>query len=1133
MIAKNIIIVMLGLFIFSDFAGAQNCLPEGAEEGIFSLYYKGFKKEVTVMVYKDSIYIPFYETLSFLRIYYRLTDSNNIINGYLINENMEYEVNLDKECFYNVKNSYLKFSKSQYIRTPIEIYVTPYILSKLFLIDVSIFTSKLLINIKSDIDLPVLEEEERYNKYANLNSDRYLGEDKILPVIYERNWKILDGGILNYSLNGVQSKYSQGISYSTNLGIQLLGGELQYDAIGSYYSTSKTSTYDQNFRWRYSFTENKYISQVSIGYLTNMPLRTSSIIYDVLPNRILKGIQVSNENTIMPTVFNTFMIEGQIEPGWQVELYVNNQLAAQTQSDNIGYYNFKLPARYGYTNIELKFYGPKGEFLTKTEVISLPSEFIAPGTIKYNINAGQDVSDKKYAANGRISIGLTNWLTNSTDIEKIEKTNKLSIVNNTSLRIYRGVILSSMYSPKNFVKSGIRFGFDEYGVYDIIYSKNLSNMDSVQLNSNQLNTNSIELNFGLPRLFSLPINLTFRGKKSFSDLVSYTSLSSSLGIYIDKFSLYANYNAYINENKQTNEKLLMHTLNPRIDYSWYDKPGFLSFLKNTRFSVGGKYDLNQKKVSDMDLSLQQEIFSGVNFTVRYNKNFGYGSSGLNISLMLNLPYFRANTSMQSVEMSDNSYSEDISGIVGFNSNDSRFYLSNVQGLYGYGYGAAVVRFFIDRNNNGVYDKGEEEIPEADFNIPNAQIENDKSGERKVYNLIPAARYNLFIKKNSFKNPLILPKYEEFSFIADPYSFKVIDVPCYMTGAIEGTAYKMVGEKKVEQSGIRVHLINLDKSEEQTINLFSDGSFYKIGVIPGKYKVYIDSMQLQILNCTSNPDFINFEVKSTAEGDDVSGLDFLLIPKPKVIAKKEEKTLVNEKVPENREPRTGLNEAPDKPMEKVVQAEIAGEVVLFDFDIKDDQLIRKNNLSGIKLRITDGKDSYSSITDSAGKFNFINLRPSKWTLGVLKDNLPKGYKSEKIAYTLDIKASMKQELDIKVIPYDKDNSVVPGELKTFNINDVLSDFFREYLDQVAEMAKYTKLFIVINSHSDSSGTVNETRQRSRNNAKKVKDYLISKNVDSRIIQTYSFGARQPIAPNDNPENREKNRRIEILVMKFNN
>lgn len=74
------------------------------------------------------------------------------------------------------------------------------------------------------------------------------------------------------------------------------------------------------------------------------------------------------------------------------------------------------------------------------------------------------------------------------------------------------------------------------------------------------------------------------------------------------------------------------------------------------------------------------------------------------------------------------------------------------------------------------------------------------------------------------------------------------------------------------------------------------------------------------------------------------------------------------------------------------------------------------------------------------------------------------------------------------------------------------------------------------HTDSEGSKSFNLQLSKDRAKTVKKYLVSKGINHRRLKTFGFGESQPVAPNkntdhsDNPEGRKQNRRIEFKVLK---
>ena len=127
------------------------------------------------------------------------------------------------------------------------------------------------------------------------------------------------------------------------------------------------------------------------------------------------------------------------------------------------------------------------------------------------------------------------------------------------------------------------------------------------------------------------------------------------------------------------------------------------------------------------------------------------------------------------------------------------------------------------------------------------------------NLIPNLEYSVVIKDDKLRNPNLVPKYKNFTFITDPNVFKEIDVPFYYTTEINGSVVVVNKDKPVEMPGVTVSIINDLTGDKIDLTTFNDGSFYEIGLLPGKYSVYIDPVIVKKYNARSEPQRISFEL----------------------------------------------------------------------------------------------------------------------------------------------------------------------------------------------------------------------------------------------------------------------------------
>ncbi len=77
-----------------------------------------------------------------------------------------------------------------------------------------------------------------------------------------------------------------------------------------------------------------------------------------------------------------------------------------------------------------------------------------------------------------------------------------------------------------------------------------------------------------------------------------------------------------------------------------------------------------------------------------------------------------------------------------------------------------------------------------------------------------------------------------------------------------------------------------------------------------------------------------------------------------------------------------------------------------------------------------------------------------------------------------------------------------------------------------MSKYPTKTVVIEGHTDSSGSSKLNKKLSQERADFIRNVLISKGIAADRITAIGYGQSQPIAPNTTAAGRQKNRRIEL-------
>jgi outer membrane protein OmpA-like peptidoglycan-associated protein len=123
------------------------------------------------------------------------------------------------------------------------------------------------------------------------------------------------------------------------------------------------------------------------------------------------------------------------------------------------------------------------------------------------------------------------------------------------------------------------------------------------------------------------------------------------------------------------------------------------------------------------------------------------------------------------------------------------------------------------------------------------------------------------------------------------------------------------------------------------------------------------------------------------------------------------------------------------------------------------------------------------------------------------------------------ASVKEEARGMVITLDGSVLFVSGKSELLPIAQKKLDDVAKALSDTDEKQK-----IVVEGHTDSNGNDDTNLRLSQARADSVRAYLISKGVKTERIQAVGKGESTPVAPNETPEGRANNRRVEIIVEK---
>jgi len=107
------------------------------------------------------------------------------------------------------------------------------------------------------------------------------------------------------------------------------------------------------------------------------------------------------------------------------------------------------------------------------------------------------------------------------------------------------------------------------------------------------------------------------------------------------------------------------------------------------------------------------------------------------------------------------------------------------------------------------------------------------------------------------------------------------------------------------------------------------------------------------------------------------------------------------------------------------------------------------------------------------------------------------------------------------------------------NSILFDFNKynlkpqaiKVLDSVVQLLKnYDYKLIIVAGYTDNIGSDSYNYKLSKQRARSVANYLITKGIPAKYIKTIGYGKNNPVVPNDTEAHRAMNRRVEIIIKK---
>lgn len=709
----------------------------------------------------------------------------------------------------------------------------------------------LIVALKPEFELPIIKRIRQQTLRSNIQPG--IGEAAADTTI-KRQYHVLKFGNVDWAVNlGVTVGKLTDNRLGLGLGAEILGGEAIFNL--NFSTISYFNERQQQYLWRLVNNENRVFKQIQVGKISTQTI--SSLFSPVV------GFVVTNAPTTIRRSAGVYTIQDYTQPNWLVELYINNQLINFTRADASGFFLFRIPLVYGTSQVNLRFYGPRGEERSKERTLVMPNILLPKGVFEYRLSGGilqdslqKNIGGGKYGR-AEANLGASRTLSLGGGLEYLSTYANASPIPfaSASFLPYKDLTLNAEYDYGVRNKLGINYSFLMNSNLLLEYTTYVPGQKAIIFNYKE--EKKADLSIPIP-LKIIQGYAKFGFKQNVYSDFQFNSASLQLSLFYKNFD--ANIATFANWiNAQT------PYANGNIALAWHLKKG-LTFRQTSQFSVNNGQFINSKTEVEKRFKLKGY------FSLSYEFSPQSGYRSLNMTLSWDLP-FSQNTSTSHIGSQDVSTSLSSRGSLAMGSGLGMILPSELSNV---GRSGITLIPFVDVNHNGKFDKGEHYAYGLDVNANGGKVlYNDKDSLVRISGLEPYVYYSLEVNDKSFDNLSWRLKQKSYKVLLDPNQFKKIEIPVYPMGEVIGKISLNDSNRVKGQGRITVKFYNLSGKEIAKALSESDGYINYLGFDPGSYYAKVDPIQLERLGMIAEPAQISFTMKVLEEGDVFDKMNFIL------------------------------------------------------------------------------------------------------------------------------------------------------------------------------------------------------------------------------------------------------------------
>ena len=745
-----------------------------------------------------------------------------------------------------------------------DIYVSSELLSRWLPIDLEVSLPTMRLRVTPREPLPLQARLEREREAAHLIGPQARVLDAGYPFV-PMPYQLISTPFIDQSI-GTDVRVGNGIrqtraSYTAYLTADVLGME------GAAYVSTSNGRLATDWRWTLGRNDPDAgllgplrARSFQIGNISMPSLRN---ITSASPKGY--GATVSNRRLDQPANFDRETLRGDLPPGWDVTLYYNDALIGYQPSRADGLYAFEdLPLSFGRNEFALVFNGPLGQRRTQRRNYLLDQLTVQPGELLYSLGQLHAQSGASLTTAG-FELGLTKTMAANASLARVplSRTGETVGYGVVGLRGYLdwAIVTAELALAQRggaLVEVGLKTAYANYAL-DLLHTQAQGNYESDLFPAAGIRRRSLMrlqgtlVASGLPRM---PITLVAQ-RQVFASGATNDSASGRLSLTLDGNSITNG----LSWQRVDGATMTSGTL--QIDRR----------MANTSFSGQLAYLLRpHARVESLAITANRQL--GRNFTLNTGLLHTLSSHQTLLTAGLSKQFDAFMLTFSGSYSSDKEFAFGLMASMGLG-RDPRSGKWKFDALSMAGTGAVSARAFVDRNMNGVYDAGEEPVPNAGFAINSggrSPNNTDETGMAFINRMTVKQYTDIALDPGTLEDPLWMSMKPGVRILARPGGVQSVDFPVVSGSEVDGTVILLENDLRRGIGDALVELVDELGNVVASTRSSSDGFYLLTQVLPGQFTLRISPEQMASLKLGGGKER---QLTVPADGDFISGQDFEL------------------------------------------------------------------------------------------------------------------------------------------------------------------------------------------------------------------------------------------------------------------